>query len=248
MANKAAAWATIGFLVALLCNAAPAAANPEQWKLSIAYCTDCVPFHFKDADGRPAGMIIDLWRLWSDKTGPGITFRAASWDDTRALVKRGEADLHAGLFFSEARAKYLEYGSFLAETEIHIFAHKQLPEIDGLAGAEPYKVGGLSGDFVENYLRLKLPRGNVRPFKTDDATMAALAKGELQLFAADTPTGIYHLQKAGLGFDFRFDARSRLYRNKWLVAATRGNQSLIAEVERGMRRITEDERETIVAK
>lgn|GEM_PF-4847502 len=163
-------------------------------------------------------------------------------------MKRGEADLHAGLFFSDARATYLEYGSFLTETETHIFAHKQLPEIEDLNGVAPYKVGVLAGDFVENYLRPKLPRGNIQSFKTYDAVMSALAKGELQVFAADTPTGIYHLQKSGLGFDFRFDARSRLYRNKWLVAAKRGNKALIDFVDQGMQQIGEDERGAIVEK
>ena len=53
-----------GAVVVLLWLPSFSAAAAELDKISLAYCTDCVPFHFQDKDGRPAGMIIDLWRLW----------------------------------------------------------------------------------------------------------------------------------------------------------------------------------------
>ena len=42
-----------------------AAAAPDR--LSVVYCVDCVPFHYQDENGEPAGLIIDHWRLWSEK-------------------------------------------------------------------------------------------------------------------------------------------------------------------------------------
>ena len=93
-------------------------------KISVAYCQDCVPFHFSDETGKPAGMIIDLRRLWSQKTGIGIDFRAASWDQTLKMVGDGRADIHAGLFFNAERDKFLDYGAALAKTDTHFFAMK----------------------------------------------------------------------------------------------------------------------------
>lgn|GEM_PF-3724365 len=43
--------------------AVDAATKQGAEKLSIVYCIDCVPFHFQGPDGKPTGMIIDLWRL-----------------------------------------------------------------------------------------------------------------------------------------------------------------------------------------
>jgi signal transduction histidine kinase len=223
-----------------------ASAAPKQ--ISIVYCSDCVPFHFTDKDGKPAGMIIDLWHLWSKKTGTAIKFRAAAWDKTLIEVKNGAADVHAGLFFSPERNKYLEYGSFLAETETHVFANKSLPPITHLTDLAPYKVGVLAGDFVESFFRKKLPQGNVVAFKNYEAIMKALRNKELQVFAADTPTGIYHLQKAELGFEFGFSSKAPLYRNKWLVAAKKGNRRLVAAIDAGMSAITEQERKAIIEK
>ena len=186
----------------------------EPGKISVAYCIDCVPFHFQDKNGQPAGMIVDIWRLWSERTGTKVEFRAASWAETLQMIRDGRADAHAGLFFSDLRAEFLEYGSSLTETATHYFYAKKLPTIDTIQGLAPYKVGVLAGDFVEGFLRRKLPKGTIVGFESYDAIMKALSDGNLQVFAADTPTGIFHLQRSGLGFDFVFLADKPLYRNE----------------------------------
>lgn len=105
--------------------AAEEAPNPER--ISVTYCTDCVPFHFRDEQGQPAGMIVDLWRLWSEKTGVAIDFHPASWSESLQRVKDGRSQVHAGLFFNEERDRYLDYGAILANTDTHVFLHHTLP-------------------------------------------------------------------------------------------------------------------------
>ena len=111
------------------------AAEPEI--ISIAYCTDCVPFHFRNKAGQADGMIIDLWRRWSEKTGTKIEFRAVPWAETLRMVGIGKADAHAGLFFSRQRAEFLEYGASLTETETHYFHAKNIPPISAATGLAP---------------------------------------------------------------------------------------------------------------
>jgi diguanylate cyclase (GGDEF)-like protein len=217
-------------------------------KISIAYCADCVPFHFQNKNGRPDGMIIDFWRLWSEKTGTIIEFQAASWTETLRLVGDGAVDAHAGLFFSDERAEYLEYGGALTKTETHYFYDKNLPPIEDLKALAAYKVGVLDGDFVESFLRERLPAGAVVEFQSYEAIMKALSDGKLQVFAADTPTGITHLQRSDLGFAYTYPAGKALYQNKWLVAAAKGNTQLIKVIDDGMALITETERREISRK
>ena len=101
--------------------AAEQASDPER--ISVAYCTDCVPFHFSNTQGEPAGMIVELWQLWSEKTGIAIDFHPASWAETLQRVRDGRSQVHAGLFFNEQRDHYLDYGSALAKTDTHVFLH-----------------------------------------------------------------------------------------------------------------------------
>ena len=114
-------WATILTVVlsVLASFSVSAYASPER--ISIAYCKDSVPFHFTDENGQPSGIMIDLWRLWSEKTGIPIDFQAASWDETLTMVGSGVADVHAGLFFNKERDKFLDYGTALTKTDTHYF-------------------------------------------------------------------------------------------------------------------------------
>ena len=212
--------ALVGIVVLQLAGLAMAQTTPPE-QISIVYCADCVPFHFRDDSGKPAGMIIEFWRKWSEKTGVKLDFKAADWDETIRLVKDGQVDVHAGLFFNEERAKFLEYGdgASLVETGTHYFVDKKLPLVNNMEDLAAHRVGVITGDFVEGYLKKRIPPENIIGFSNFDAIMAALRDGRIKVFAADTPTGIFHLQKAGLGFAYVFPADQPLYRNKWHIAA-----------------------------
>ncbi|MCK5481961.1 MAG: transporter substrate-binding domain-containing protein, partial [Gammaproteobacteria bacterium] len=82
------------------------AASPER--ISVAYSVDSIPFQYTDENGEPNGIIIDYWKLWSEKTGITVDFIEATWNGTLALVRDGKADAHAGLFFNEQRDRFLD--------------------------------------------------------------------------------------------------------------------------------------------
>lgn len=213
--------------------------------ISVAYCSDCVPFHFKNEQGNPDGLMIDLWRRWSEITGIKLKFMAAGWDDTLRMVADGRADAHAGLFYNEVRAGFLEYGLALAQTDTHYFHHKDLKNIRGLEDLTGHTVGVLAGDYVEGYLKQHLPDANIVGFDTYEALMKSLHDGKVRVFAADTPTGLFHLQKTGQGFNFALDVENPLYRNRWHVAVKKNDAALIRMIDAGMGRISSSERDAI---
>ena len=63
--------------------------SAEPARLTVAYCLDCVPFHYQDDKGEPTGLIIDYWRLWSKKTGVSVEFVVAPWGETLKMVGGG---------------------------------------------------------------------------------------------------------------------------------------------------------------
>ncbi|MEG3640417.1 transporter substrate-binding domain-containing protein [Magnetococcus sp. PR-3] len=213
--------------------------------LKIAFCEDCLPFQFKDDQDKPSGLIIDLWRLWSEKTATPIELIPYSWDETLKKVGSGEVDVHAGLFFNETRDQFLDYGSALSRTNTHVFLHKQLPKITNITELQAYQIGVLKGDFVEESLKEKLPEATIVPFLSYQAMMAALQSGELRAFAADTPTGIYYLKKHWLLNDFTISDTQLLFANDWKTAVTQGKTQLLDEINQGFERISRQERVAI---
>ncbi len=106
-------------------------------------------------------------------------------------------------------------------------------------------MGVIAGDFVEGFLQKRLPPESVVGFKNHEAIIEELRAGRLKIFAADTPTGLFHLRESGLGDAFTYPAERPLYSNTWHLAAGEGKKDLIAMVNAGMVRITAEEKSRI---
>jgi len=106
-------------------------------QISVVYCTNIAPFEYTDGAGRPEGLIIDFWKLWSKKTGVRVNFKKALWNDTLEMVAKGEVDAHAGLFYNKKRDVYLDYGTTLSKTTTHVFFIKPLPSLIPLNSFPP---------------------------------------------------------------------------------------------------------------
>ncbi len=235
------------FMVLYLFQPLASSANAETLKgeFSVAYCIDCAPFQFKDRNNQPAGYLIDLWHLWAQNTGLSVKFIPASWNDTLSFVRTGKADAHAGLFYNKQRDTYLDYGPALHKTETHVFFHRSItPTIDD-RDLTAYRVGAIRGDYVEGYLKARVPNGLITGFANFDELISAAKGRELKVFAADTPTALYHLEQAGIRGEFVHVIDNPLYTNNWAPAVKEGNRTALELVNEGMKAIQPEERERI---
>jgi signal transduction histidine kinase/DNA-binding response OmpR family regulator len=219
------------------------AASPER--ISVAYSIDSIPFQYTDESGEPNGIIIDYWKLWSEKTGIVVDFTEATWNETLALVRDREVDAHAGLFFNEERDGFLDYGVALTKTDTNVFFHNSVGIPDDVRKLSAYRIGVLGKDFVEGYLKERVEPDSVVGFPDYNEIMEKLQSGEIKVFAADTPTGLFHLAQAGLLAKFHYDHSAPLYQNDWLVASGEGNSEMLELINQGMALITPDERKRI---
>jgi len=220
--------------------------STQTHEISVTYCVDCVPFHFQDSQGQPAGMMIDLWHIWSEKTGIAITFDVADWGETLDRVKNGQSQVHAGLFYSEERDSYLDYGPVFAYSDTHVFLHRTLPNINSIEDLSGYRTGVLGGDYVETYLKKRLPDDSVVSYTDYDLLFFDLKNGNLKSFAADTPTGIYQLKRFDLLEEFKISESHLLYGSDWRLAVREGNSALLKTLEQGVSKISPAEREEVV--
>ena len=231
-------------LIVMLCGLSLSNAIAQPERISVVYCRDCTPFQFQGEDSNPAGMIMDHWKLWAKKTGIKIDYQPASWEDTLAMMKVGKVDAHAGLFYNKTRDQYLSYGPALSKTDTHLFYHTSLV-ISKVQDALPFRIGVLSGDFVEGYLKKEFPELSVVGYSDYNSIMADLKNGSLRLFAADTLTGLNHLQKNNMVTQFQYKSNQPLYQNDWFAAVPEGRQAMLDVIENGMAKITPEEKNSI---
>jgi len=220
-----------------------AATTPQE--ISVVYSVDSVPFQYTDEQGKPNGIIIDHWKLWSEKTGISVKFIEAPWSKTLTMTRDGKADAHAGLFFNEARDKFLDYGVALTKTDTHVFYHKSVEIPEEISKLSAYRIGVLAGDFVEGYLKKRVKPDAIVGLPGYEEIMTQLKSGELKVFAADTATGLFYLAQAGLLAKFKYDRSAPLYQNDWNVASAEGNAEMLDLINQGMNLITTDEKKKI---
>jgi PAS domain S-box-containing protein len=73
----------LSIIVLLMATPVVAQVQQPKDKLVIAISTDFQPFTFLNAEGQPAGMFVDIWRLWAQKTGKQIDAIVQKWFTTR---------------------------------------------------------------------------------------------------------------------------------------------------------------------
>ena len=151
----------IPVLVVLLSLAAAITATAAD-ELKIVYNVGVAPLKFEDADSRPVGLFPDLWRLWAQKAGRKIEFvRVESFKESLQLLKDGKVDLHAGLFRTPEREKFLDYSEQLLALDYYIFTHPSVYPIKSLEKTSGFLVGIQKGGYTEKFVRSKVPANRI---------------------------------------------------------------------------------------
>ena len=182
-------------LVAALVGMTPASAATKPDRLILVDDSAYAPYAFLDPEGRPAGITIDLWRLWSEKTGIDVEFRLMTWKDALAAVAAGEADAVAGLVKTEDREKIFTFSRSFLTISAGIFFHEQLSGIRGIDDLDGFSIGVVADDSSEELIRKKYPKAVLLRHAGNEELVRAAVEGKVKLFVADQEVVRYYLAK-----------------------------------------------------
>lgn len=235
---------TLLMLLALLLAAPPAPARAADapdapGPLVVACITGYEPFSLHDSQGRPAGLLVDIWKLWAEKTGRPVAFHCAPWSQTLEEIRDGRADIHSGLFASPGREEWLAFSAPLYHIATRLYTPAgpdAVRSLDDLAG---HRVGVYCGSFQEDYLRRTFPRVQAVAYDTGEALATALVADRVRAFLAEAPTMNMRVQRMGLSG--AITAREALFTNSLHAAVRKGRADLIRLVDQGLAAITEEE-------
>ncbi|MFP4584233.1 MAG: transporter substrate-binding domain-containing protein [Desulfococcaceae bacterium] len=217
----------------------------NAWAVTIAYPIDIPPLFYQTPAGDPNGLGIDIWRLWSRKTGIPAEFVGAPFQETADMVRDGRADIHAGLLDAGDRRSFLEFAAPLFEVEANFFHRQNLSGLNELNDLLPFRIGVRRGTICESFLRERLPGASLIPFDAADELTRALEQGEIRVFMMSTPDALSHLRKANLRDQFQYPVHQPLLVLSAWAAVAGGREDLAESVRKGMARITSAERAEI---
>jgi len=95
--------------------------------IKIVYNAQTPPLKFTNAKNEANGLIIDIWKLWAKRNNIQVQFIEAPWDETIKMIKTGQADINASIFYTEDRDKYLDFSDKpLFNNKKYFFYHNTL--------------------------------------------------------------------------------------------------------------------------
>jgi PAS domain S-box-containing protein len=228
--------------VAAFCH--DALARPS--KIVVVGDSTYTPFEFTNGQGTPTGITVDIWRLWSKKTGIAVDYRCMTWSDALDAVKTGKADAVGGLFYSEERAKIFDFSPAYYKISTHIFFHKNIYGIKDLNDVPGFRIGVVHEDTSEEFIRKHYPNLEVISFPSNEAMINSAANGKIKMFICDTPIAMFFLTKFGKTEDFRHTVKP-LYTSKMYAGVRRGNSELLSTITKGFNDISTEEINGIVS-
>ena len=94
--------------------------------VSIVLGQDTYPFQYMDDSGKPAGILVDLWREWSLVTSIPVTFEVRNWQESLDSVKSGQFDVHIGMSPNDSRKTYFDFANPITSLQTFLFIHKSI--------------------------------------------------------------------------------------------------------------------------
>jgi PAS domain S-box-containing protein len=228
-------------LVTWLCFGAILTATAAD-ELRIVYHRGMSPLQFEDAKSRAAGILLDLWRLWAQKTGKGIRFvKADSFDESLRLLTEGKADLHAGLLKTQQHGLNLMYSEPLLAQNYYLFTHPSVHPVRSLDKASGLIVGILKGGVAEQFVRSQVAADRIASYERFQDLCRAALGGEIRVFVASQMGLLHYLKENLLTNIFEYDQTRPLFSQTFYTATRKGNTGIIPQVNGGMKAVSSAE-------
>lgn len=219
--------------------------SDNEKSLTISHNTNNPPFKFVNKSGGADGILIDIWKLWSQKNNTPVRFIADNFDQTIDLVRKGKADINAGVFRSEEREKYLEFSEPVLEVKYYLICDRSLLRAGvTLSNISSYVIGapaGYSADFAQE----RFPDCSVRVYPDLPSIYKACENDSLKIFISPFETLEYYLYASGKQNRYAAVETEPLYTKRYRAAAAKGNAALISVINEGLKKISAEEIEYV---
>lgn len=109
--------------------------------LLIAFSENYAPFTDIGADGKPQGLLIDIWRQWSEFSGIDIDFIKGDLRTSVEDIKENRADVHIGFPESHAFTSGLQIADQVYQSRSQFFVSNEYPDIKSVKQLDGMPVG-----------------------------------------------------------------------------------------------------------
>ena len=207
--------------------------------LIIAMDRDHAPLTFVDSEGNPSGLLVEMWRLWSEATGLKIRFRPSSRVQSVEAVRTGGADIHSGLFKTPQREAWMAFSVPIHRIQTSLFftSGDRIVSLEDLAGEQ---VAVLKGSFQADWLKANYP--DIRPVYCTDGEKLILTLLKKKARAVFHETMVVEAEVNRLGLAGKIKkSKNPVLSNAIYAGIPEFNDSMLALINEGFSAIPREE-------
>ncbi len=218
--------------------------EPERGGITVVIADDFPPYISTDEDAKAEGERIDMWNLWSRKTGVPVTILQLPWPQVLETLKNKQADVADMIGITPDRQLWLDYGPSFGHADVALFVRKDVTGIRNLASAKGETIGTLASSQCET--RLREAGLDIRPFPSMHDLIYTAVIGQLPVFCLQTVPAAYLLNQAGIQDDYR--QTEPVFTNTLHWTVRKGETLLFDRIDEGFRLIAPSEAAAISAR
>lgn len=203
------------------------------------------PYVFNNLEGQAAGYVVDLWRLWEQKTGVRVDFRAMQWAEAQRMMHEGQADVIDMIFRTPVREQIYDYSQPYAVLPVHIYVDASIHGIGSPAELSGFTIGVQRGDACVDELS-GLGFTQLAAYPNYESILQATVAGDIKIFCMDEAPANYYLYMHR--DKVQFSRAFQLYEGQFHWAVSKGDSAHFELINRGMQLITAQEREALRTK
>lgn len=194
------------------------------------------PFSFINAEGEPAGLLVDMWKLWSKKMDRPVAFHLSNFKGTLDALKSGKADIHASLFYSENRSKWIKFSQpfYGVGTTVFFNSNRKINSLKDLKGL---KIGVTKGTYQEEYLNKNHPKIHLVTSSNSQYGVQQLRDGKIDALMSLSIFMHKYLAESGLQGKIS-SIQPALYLKEFRAGILKENKELLKLVDQGLNKIT----------
>ena len=203
------------------------------------------PYVFRDAGGTLTGYLVDLWRLWEEKTGVRAELRASDWETAQRRMADRQGEVLDTAFRTPERERSLDFSPPYETVQVAIYSHASIGGIVDATTLQGFLVGVKAGDACVEHLAAA-GIGDVQPYASYQALVQAAIDGRVRVFCLDEPPANYLLYRNDA--EELFNKAFTLYAGDFHRAVHKGDAASLALLQRGFAAITPAEERNLRAK
>lgn len=233
---------TLSFAIILSCGTLHGANASTGREITVAGITGENPVEFISGQFGPSGVYVDLWKLWSEKTGIKVNYVIMQRGEAEKSLLANNIDVIMDYTPSRDSENNISVIPEICTSDVFIYRKRGIPQVETFQELLPYRVGVMKDDMFH----MDEVNCDISFFIKDAVSdlFTASENGEINLFLARASLANYELAVNGKWKNFIQSFRP-LYSIGVSAAVRSTDKELQQQIESGFRSISATERVVI---